>query len=91
MDGDEVVQLYLRDKVSSVVLPIKQLKRFIRINIAAGQKKSISFTLDEEDLKLLNPEMKWVVEPGDFELQIGSSSDNIHLSDDFHFSDSINL
>jgi beta-glucosidase len=86
MAGDEVVQLYLRDKVSSVVLPVKQLKGFKRISIAEGQEKTVSFTLDADDLKLLNQEMKWVVEPGDFELQIGSSSDDIRLHQDFHVS-----
>lgn len=84
--GDEVVQLYLRDKVSSVVLPVKQLKGFRRINILAGQEKAVSFTLTADDLKLLNPDMNWVVEPGDFEVQIGASSEDIRLKDIFHLS-----
>lgn len=79
-DGDEVVQLYLRDKFSSVVLPVKQLKRFKRVHLKAGEEKFVTLNLDAEDLKLFNPTMKWVVESGDFDLMVGASSEDIRLN-----------
>ncbi|MCE5344667.1 MAG: glycoside hydrolase family 3 C-terminal domain-containing protein [Bacteroidales bacterium] len=82
-DGDEVTQLYVRDLVGSVVTPMKQLKRFQRVSLKAGEQKTISFELNANDLALLNTEMQWVVEPGAFSLMIGSSSDNIRLNTKF--------
>jgi len=79
MDGKEVVQLYVRDKVSSVVTPIKELKRFEKIFLKAGESKTVTFKLPMEELALYNAEMKKVVEPGEFELQIGTSAENIVL------------
>lgn len=81
-DGDEVAQLYVRDEVSSVVTPITQLKSFQRIHLKAGEEKEISFLLTADDLKLLNPQMKWVTEKGTFKIMIGSSSDNVKLTTD---------
>jgi len=78
-DGKEVVQLYVRDKVSSVLTPVKELKRFEKIFIKAGESKTVAFELPMAELALYNTEMKKVVEPGEFELQIGSSSKNILL------------
>ncbi|PWG80099.1 glycoside hydrolase family 3 N-terminal domain-containing protein [Pararcticibacter amylolyticus] len=78
-DGDEVVQLYLRDHVSSVVTPLKQLKRFKRVHLKAGEQKDLSFDLNTEDFMLLNSEMKWVTEPGEFTVMIGASSEDIRL------------
>jgi len=85
-DGDEVVQVYLRDKVSSVVMPVKQLKKFQRINLKAGEQKTVEFELTEQDLMLFNKESKWVVEPGEFEMMIGGSSDDTRLKESFSVS-----
>ena len=79
-DGKEVVQLYVRDKVSSVVTPIKELKRFSKVLIKAGKTQKVKFELPMRELALWNIDMKEVVEPGDFELQVGTASDNILLT-----------
>jgi len=78
-DGDEVVQLYLRDDVSSVVTPVQQLKAFNRIHIKAGETKTISFVLHKNDLALLNQQMQRVVEAGGFTLRVGGASQDIKL------------
>lgn len=78
-DGEEVVQLYLHDEVASVVQPLKQLKKFQRVFIPKGETRQVKFTLDAEDLSIINAEMESVVEPGDFTVMIGSSSDDIRL------------
>ncbi len=78
--GDEVVQLYLRDEVASVVQPIKQLKQFRRIHLAAGQQQAVSFVLTAKDLSIINANFENVVEPGQFTVMIGSASNNIRLS-----------
>jgi beta-glucosidase len=77
--GDEVVQLYIRDILASVARPVMELKRFWRIHLEAGQKKDVSFTLGPEDLRMLDRDMKWTVEPGAFRIMIGSSSKDIRL------------
>jgi beta-glucosidase len=79
-DGDEVLQLYLHEKTGSVVLPVKQLKRFKRIPLRAGEEKRVTFDLYSEDLMLWNSNHKWVVEPGEFEVMVGGSSDDIPLN-----------
>lgn len=82
-DGDEVVQLYLRDRVSSTVTPDKQLKQFQRIHLKAGEQKAVELVLQAEDLMLLNTKVQWVVEPGDFDVMVGASSDDIRLESSF--------
>jgi len=72
--GDEVVQLYLHDVVSSVTRPIKELKGFRRVTLAPGESKTIQFTLDREAFALWNQDMKRVVEPGAFEVMVGPNS-----------------
>jgi beta-glucosidase len=72
--GEEVVQLYLRDQVSSLTRPIKQLKGFQRITLQPGETKTVAFTLTPEALSFLNAEMQRVVEPGLFDVMVGSSS-----------------
>jgi beta-glucosidase len=79
VDGDEVVQLYIRDDFSSIVTPVKQLRAFQRVHIPSGEQKTVSFELSTEDLMLLNPSMNWVVEPGTFTVMVGASSDDIRL------------
>lgn len=78
-DGKEVVQLYVRDKISSVSTPIHQLKAFKKVDIKAGEKSTISLELPISELALYNAYMKREVEPGEFEIQVGSSSDRIHF------------
>lgn len=81
--GDEVVQLYVKDDASSVVTAVKQLKKFQRIHLKAGEQKEVTFLLQPEDLMLLNVNMKWVVEPGSFTAMVGASSEDIRLKDTF--------
>lgn len=78
-DGDEVVQLYVRDLFSSVAQPVKALKGFQRIYLKAGEERQVSFWITPEKLQLLDTHMKWMVEPGDFRIMIGSSSKDIRL------------
>jgi beta-glucosidase len=79
LKGDEIVQLYFKDELSSVTVYESQLRGFERVTLNPGQKKTLSFILKYQDLSLLNKNMKWVVEPGDFEILIGSSSEDIRL------------
>ena len=77
--GHEVVQLYLRDQISSVVTPVKQLRGFRKIKLEAGESKTVEFILSPEDFSLLDKELRRVVEPGDFEIMVGASSRDIRL------------
>ncbi|MBP0903985.1 glycoside hydrolase family 3 N-terminal domain-containing protein [Mariniflexile gromovii] len=81
--GDEVVQLYLKDKVSSVTTYESQLRGFERVPLQPGETKTIHMTLTPDDLKILDINMNWTVEPGTFEVLIGSSSVDIHLQKEF--------
>jgi len=72
--GDEVVQMYIRDKVSSVTRPVKELKGFQRITLAPGQTETVTLSITPEHLAFYNIDMKYVVEPGEFEIMVGSSS-----------------
>lgn len=78
-DGDEVAQLYISDKVASVVQPVRQLKGFARIHLKKGETKRITLILKKDDLSITDRNMERVVEAGDFEIQIGSSSEDIRL------------
>jgi beta-glucosidase len=81
--GEEVVQLYLRDKVGSVVRPIMELKDFQKISLNRGETKTIQFTIDNQKLSFYNNALEFGSEPGDFDLMIGSSSADIRLKDSF--------
>lgn len=81
--GDEVVQLYIKDKLSSVITYEMQLRGFERISLQAGEKKTVKFMLKPDDLALLDKDMHWVVEPGEFEVLIGSSSEDIRVKKSF--------
>mgnify|MGYP005870891505 CR=1 FL=1 len=81
--GDEVVQLYLRDEVSSVVDYDSKLRGFKRINLKPGEEKEVNFVLTPEDLQLLGINLNWSVEPGKFKVMIGSSSQDIRLDGSF--------
>jgi len=72
--GDEVVQLYVRDTHSSVTRPVKELKGFARVSLAAGERAEVHFRVGPEQLRHYNRAMERVVEPGDFELMVGSNS-----------------
>lgn len=72
--GTEVVQLYLRDPVSSRIRPVKELKGFQRITLQAGESKNISFTLSNNDLAAYNADGSFVAEPGDFDIWVGGDS-----------------
>ena len=72
--GDEIVQLYIRDVVSSVTRPVLELKDFKRIALAAGESKTVPFTITPDKLSFLDLQMNRVVEPGAFDIMLGASS-----------------
>lgn len=78
--GDEVVQLYIRDVLSSVTTYEKNLAGLERVHLQPGETKEVVFTIDRKHLELLDAHMKWVVEPGDFVLMAGASSEDIRLN-----------
>lgn len=83
--GTEVVQLYVRDVVASVTTPKLALKAFQRVYLAPGQKRTVQMEIDvAEQLKILNRDWQFVVEPGQFKVWVGKASDNMQLSGDFH-------
>jgi len=75
-DGAEVVQLYIRDLVGSVTRPVKELKGFQKIFLKKGETRNVEFTLTEKGLRFYNSELKFVSEPGDFKVFVGTSSAN---------------
>lgn len=81
--GDEIVQLYTRDVVSSVTRPVKELKGFKRVPLAPGETKTVVFTLAVNHLAFLDRAMRHAVEPGVIEVMIGASSDDIRLRGSF--------
>jgi len=81
--GDDVVQLYLKDEVSSVTTYEYDLRGFERVNLKPGEKKTVQFALHPDDLALLDKNMNWTVEPGKFMVMIGSSSEDIKLKKGF--------
>jgi beta-glucosidase len=85
VNGDEVVQLYVRDLVSSLTVYENRLRRFERVNLNPGETKTAVFTMTPEGLELLDSEMNWDAEPGEFEICIGSSSEDIRLRKTFFF------
>jgi beta-glucosidase len=91
VDGDEVPQLYIRDDASSTVMPVKELKGFQRIHLKAGEETKVVFHLFENDLKLLNTQMKWVVEKGTFTVMVGAASDDIRLTGSVAATEQVNL
>ena len=72
--GDEIVQMYIRDKVSSVTRPVKELKGFRRITLKPGETKTVTFDITPEKLAFHNINFEYIVEPGDFEIMVGNSS-----------------
>ncbi|MBK7476407.1 MAG: glycoside hydrolase family 3 C-terminal domain-containing protein [Haliscomenobacter sp.] len=86
-EGEEIVQLYLRDKVGSLVRPVKELKDFHKIKLKAGESGTVTFTIRKEKLSFYNQQLQWVAEPGDFEIMIGASSKDIRLTENFELID----
>lgn len=82
-DGEEVVQLYIGDKVASVSQPPMLLKAFQRIFLKKGESKQLIFHLKKDDLAIYDAKMKYVVEPGDFKVMIGAASNDIRLEGEF--------
>jgi beta-glucosidase len=81
--GEEVVQLYIRDRVASVVRPMKELRDFKKIRLAPGETKKVEFIIDKEKLSFYNGQLQWGTEPGWFDIMIGASSADIRLKDAF--------
>ncbi|MBK8656613.1 MAG: glycoside hydrolase family 3 C-terminal domain-containing protein [Haliscomenobacter sp.] len=73
-DGEEVVQLYVKDRVGSVTRPVRELKGFQKIFLKNGESKTLTFTLTADDLKFYNRDMIWTAEPGMFDLYVGADS-----------------
>lgn len=76
-DGDEIVQFYIRDRFASIVRPVKELKGFQRIHLAKGESKTVTFDIDAATLSYYDNEGKAVLEPGDFDIMIGTNSANV--------------
>jgi beta-glucosidase len=77
------VQFYLHDKFASLVRPVKELKDFQKVFLNPGESKNITFTITKDKLCFYNAQLKLVAEPGDFDIMIGSSSDDIRLQSRF--------
>jgi beta-glucosidase len=77
LDGEEVVQLYIRDMVGSITRPVKELKGFQKLKIKAGESSKVAFKIDVNDLKFYNSDLKFVAEPGDFKVFIGPNSRDV--------------
>jgi beta-glucosidase len=78
-----VVQLYVKDKVATVTVYDSQLRGFERVPLNPGETKTVHFTLHPDDLQILDRDMNWTVEPGEFVVRIGSSSEDIRLTSGF--------
>ena len=82
-EGEEVIQLYLQDKFASLIRPISELKDFQKIKLGIGETKTITFVIDNQKLSFYNEKLEFNSEPGDFNLMIGSSSEDIRLKSSF--------
>ncbi len=80
--GDEVVQLYIKDLLASIARPVIQLEGFQRVTLKPGEVKEMSFAIGPDQLRMLDKDMNWMVEPGTFRVLIGSSSKDIRLRSD---------
>src|SRR5690606_14597225 len=85
--GDEVVQLYIKDKLSSVTTYESQLRGFERVSLEPGESKTVKFRLNADELSLYDRNMNYIVEPGEFEVRVGSSSQDIRLKGGFTITD----
>ena len=87
--GDAVTQLHIKDLISSIVTYEKELKGFERITLKPGESKEVEFIIHPKDLTFLDKEMKEIAEAGIFEVQIGSSSEDIRLKGKFRIDETI--
>ena len=78
--GAEIVQLYIRDLVSTVTRPTRMLRRFARVELESGETRTVNFELTGEDLALVDLHMKRIVEPGEFEIHVGGSSTDTKIA-----------
>lgn len=78
-EGSEVIQLYIRDRFSSVTRPVKELKGFEKVYLDPGETQTVIFDIDRAQLEFLGPDMTWIVEPGEFEIMVGTSSREVDL------------
>lgn len=76
-DGEEVVQLYIRDMIGSIARPVKELKGFQKIMLKKGESKEVGFTISVEDLKFYNSDLQYIAEPGEFKIFIGGNSEDV--------------
>jgi len=88
-EGDEVVQLYLHEQTTPVIVPVKELRGFQRITLEPGETKKVTFDLTPHDFQLLNKNMHWEVVPGTFDVMLGSSSEDIRLKGQFTITGSV--
>jgi beta-glucosidase len=72
--GEDVVQLYLQDRVGSVTRPVKELKGFQKISLASGEARRVSFSIDADDLRFYDIDLNWIAEPGEFRVYLGGDS-----------------
>jgi beta-glucosidase len=76
-EGTETVQLYIRDKAGSITRPVKELKGFQKLSLKPGESRTVSFRITQSDLSFYNSDLKWVAEPGEFDLMIGGNSRDV--------------
>ncbi len=86
-DGEEIVQLYLHDIVGSIARPVEELKDFKKIALKRDETKTIRFVIDKEKLSFYDDKLRWIAEPGEFDLMIGASSRDIRLKDKFELTE----
>jgi len=87
-EGDEVVQLYTHEVVTSVTTYEKNLRGFERVHLQPGEKRTVTFNLTRDDLALWDRQLHFVVEPGKFKIMIGSGSEDIRLTGEFQITGS---
>jgi beta-glucosidase len=80
-DGEETVQLYIRDMVASVTQPVKELKKFQKVWLKKGESREVSFRLTTEDLKYVNSDLRWVYDAGAFKIFVGGNSRDVVEAD----------
>lgn len=83
LEGDEVVQVYVRDEYASVARPVKELKGFKKVSLKPGEKKKVIFRISTDQLAFYDHQMRFVVEPGSFKVMVGRSSEDIKLTGEF--------
>jgi len=80
-DGEETVQLYIRDMVASITQPVKELKKFQKIFLKKGESREVIFSLGVDDLRFYNNDLKYIYEPGDFKVFVGGNSQDVKEAD----------